>query len=254
MTVVKFVRPDGTIEGKDISWCRDHDFHCVDEGVWSGDWYEKLMKKKKADSKDEEEAAEEDANRGGAGKGSKMDGKKSGKEPEVSVFQQLQAVEAVNALTKTAPGMTKEKGNISPCLSYEHYERQEELALLDREQLQMPDCSSSSDSDDSSSSPCTSSLGKKAKKELKKKAGQKLKGWRVLESKQEKKLRKAVARNDKLTASYRKQNQQIAKKKANKSKKGPPGGGGGGAAPLTKQQLKAVKKREFKLRKLQKKG
>ena len=36
---VSFYRPDKTIEGKSISWCRDHDFIEVEDGLWSGRWY-----------------------------------------------------------------------------------------------------------------------------------------------------------------------------------------------------------------------
>jgi hypothetical protein len=36
---VTFYRPDGSIEGKDVGWCLDNDFHEIKDGLWSGDWY-----------------------------------------------------------------------------------------------------------------------------------------------------------------------------------------------------------------------
>lgn len=44
-TPVKFLRPDGDIEGKDVQWCLDNDFFQIQEGyngdcqLWSGPWY-----------------------------------------------------------------------------------------------------------------------------------------------------------------------------------------------------------------------
>lgn len=42
---VKFLRPDGDIEDKDVQWCLDNDFFHIHEGydgdypLWSGPWY-----------------------------------------------------------------------------------------------------------------------------------------------------------------------------------------------------------------------
>jgi hypothetical protein len=36
---VTFYRPDGSDEGKDVGWCLDNDFHEIEPGLWSGDWY-----------------------------------------------------------------------------------------------------------------------------------------------------------------------------------------------------------------------
>jgi hypothetical protein len=36
---VTFYRPDGSVEGKDVGWCLDNDFHEIEAGLWSGDWY-----------------------------------------------------------------------------------------------------------------------------------------------------------------------------------------------------------------------
>ena len=38
---VNFYRPDGTIEGKSISWCKSNGFIEVGENLWSGKWYYK---------------------------------------------------------------------------------------------------------------------------------------------------------------------------------------------------------------------
>lgn len=38
-TQVWFLRPDGDIETKDIQWCLDSGFFQVDDGLWSGNWY-----------------------------------------------------------------------------------------------------------------------------------------------------------------------------------------------------------------------
>jgi len=38
---VTYLRPDVDTEGKDIQWCKDKGFFEVEEGVWSGKWYNK---------------------------------------------------------------------------------------------------------------------------------------------------------------------------------------------------------------------
>mmetsp|Transcript_15426 Transcript_15426/g.17277 ORF Transcript_15426/g.17277 Transcript_15426/m.17277 type:complete len:277 (+) Transcript_15426:41-871(+) len=38
-TEVRFYRPDGTIEGKDISWCTSNNMFYIKEDLWSGPWY-----------------------------------------------------------------------------------------------------------------------------------------------------------------------------------------------------------------------
>ncbi|KAL7430030.1 hypothetical protein ACHAXM_001984 [Skeletonema potamos] len=38
---VVYFRPDGDTESKDIQWCKDKGFFEVEEGLWSGEWYNK---------------------------------------------------------------------------------------------------------------------------------------------------------------------------------------------------------------------
>jgi hypothetical protein len=52
---VTFYRPDGSVEGKDVGWCLDNDFHEIEPGLWSGDWYYEDF----PDFKKEQEAREE---------------------------------------------------------------------------------------------------------------------------------------------------------------------------------------------------
>mmetsp|Transcript_36472 Transcript_36472/g.74405 ORF Transcript_36472/g.74405 Transcript_36472/m.74405 type:complete len:851 (+) Transcript_36472:234-2786(+) len=40
-TPVTYYRPDGDTEGKDVQWCKDKGFFKVEEGLWSGEWYNK---------------------------------------------------------------------------------------------------------------------------------------------------------------------------------------------------------------------
>ena len=35
---ITFVRPDGSIEGKDIAWCESNNFFQIDDNVWTGPW------------------------------------------------------------------------------------------------------------------------------------------------------------------------------------------------------------------------
>lgn len=35
---VTFVRPDGSIEGKDVAWCESNNFFQIDDNVWTGPW------------------------------------------------------------------------------------------------------------------------------------------------------------------------------------------------------------------------
>ena len=37
---IRFIRPEGSEEGKDVGWCLDNGFVEIEDGVWSGHWHE----------------------------------------------------------------------------------------------------------------------------------------------------------------------------------------------------------------------
>lgn len=52
---ITFYRPNGTTETKSKSWCRDNDFFCVEDDLWSGEWYWEHFPEKKREIEERKE-------------------------------------------------------------------------------------------------------------------------------------------------------------------------------------------------------